>query len=92
MAIKRENPMKKLVDVKGGMETLVGRTVVLLCANYFYTGTLTGFNKREVLLEDASVIYETGPWEADSWKDAQRLPGPVYVRHAMIEAYGGWSK
>ena len=57
--------MKKLVEqVDGeGLEGLLGEEVLLLCANYFYTGKLTGVNKTCVLLTDPSIVYETGDWK-----------------------------
>jgi len=82
--------MKKIVEeVAGeGLVKLLGETVTLLCANYFYTGKLIGVNADCVLLEDAKIVYETGPWDTKTWKDAQKLPGPIYVMVAAIEAFG----
>ena len=83
--------MKKLVqvqDVKGeGLLSLLGEKVLLLCSNYFYTGTLTGVNTRDVLLEDASIVYETGNWSEKTWKDSQKVAEKLYVRISSIESY-----
>ena len=87
--MNQENTMKKLIEVNDeGLEGLLGETVTFLCMNYFYTGKLTGVNDTCVKLEDASIVYETGPWTDKSWKDAQKLPGDVYVQCASIEAFG----
>lgn len=84
--------MKKLVKVEEiegeGLLALLGQRVTLMCANYFYTGKLEGVNATCVLLSDAHMIYETGAWNEPKWKDAQKLPGSIYVQTHMIEAFG----
>lgn len=84
--------MKKAVqvtEVEGeGLVGLLGQRVTLFCMNYFYTGILAGVNEQVVLLEGASVVYETGPLKDKEWQDAQELPGSWYVRVSAIESYG----
>lgn len=84
--------MKKIVsvtEVSGeGLEALMGETVTLFCLNYIYTGKLVGVNATCVLLEDAHVVYETGPFGDKTWKDAQKLPGAWYVQTSAIESFG----
>ena len=82
--------MRKIVEeVEGeGLLKLMGERVTLFCANYIYTGKLAGVNIDDVLLTDAAVVYETGPFSDGNWKDAQKLPSPWYVRTSMIESYG----
>lgn len=81
--------MKKLVEVGGeGLEGLMGETVTLFCMNYFYTGQLVGVNDTCVKLDDAKIVYETGEWSSKDWKDAQSLPGPLYVQISAIESFG----
>ena len=81
--------MKKLVEqVDGeGLEGLLGEEVLLLCANYFYTGKLTGVNKTCVLLTDPSIVYETGDWKDKGFSDAQKLPSDVYIQTGAIESF-----
>ena len=83
--------MKKLVnvtEVEGkGMVGLMGKRVTLWCMNYIYTGKLTGVNDTCVKLEDAAVVYETGPLNEKQWKDAQSLPHPVYVMLSAVESF-----
>lgn len=82
--------MKKIVEVdaKAGIESLLGERVLLMCLNYFYVGKLAGVSKTCVLLENASIVYETGDWSAAEWKDAQCVRRKaVYVRLAAIEAF-----
>ena len=85
--------MKKLVsvaEVEGeGLIALMGERVLLLCANYFYEGKLVGVNDTCVLLEDASIVYETGAWNKKGYGDQQKLPGKAwYVKISAIESFG----
>ncbi len=41
-----------------------------------------------MLLEDAAIVYETGPFADKTWKDAQKLPSAWYVQCAFIESFG----
>lgn len=61
--------------------------MLLLCNNYFYAGKLTGVNEKDVLIEDASIVYETGPWDSPEYKDVQALGRNLYVRIDSIESY-----
>lgn len=82
--------MKKIVqEVAGeGLDKLLGERVTLFCANYIYTGMLAGVNETCVLLTDAAVVYETGPFGDKKWKDAQELPTEWYVQMHAIESFG----
>jgi len=83
--------MKRIVEVEepSGLESLLGEEVILLCANYFYAGTLSGVNKTCVELTNAKLVYETGPWITKNYTDAQVLPGKVWrVQLAFIESFG----
>lgn len=82
--------MKKIVtEVENeGLVKLLGSNVMLLCVNYIYAGKLIGVNDTCVLLDDAKLVYETGEWSAKAWKDAQPLPGQIYVQLHAIEAFG----
>ena len=80
--------MKKLVEeVEGeGLESLLGQNVMVWCLNYIYSGKLVGVNTGDILLEDAGVVYETGPLKEEP-KDRQELPSALYVRIDKIECY-----
>ncbi len=82
--------MRKITtEVEGeGLVKLLGETLTLFCASYIYTGKLVGVNDTCVLLEDAKIVYETGPFGEKSWKDAQDLPNNWYVQLGMIESFG----
>lgn len=82
--------MRKLVkEVEcEGLDKLLGERITLFCANYIYTGVLTGVNDTCVLLTDAGVVYETGSFSDKSWKDLQALPNEWYVQRDAIESFG----
>ena len=83
--------MKKIVSVQEvegeGLVGLMGNRVTLFCLNYIYTGKLTGVNDTCVMLEDAAIVYETGEFTTKEWKDAQKLPKPVYVMLRCVESF-----
>jgi len=81
--------MKKIVEVsEEGSEGLIGERVAIWCECYIYAGTLVGVNTDDILLEDAEIVYETGPLRESGFKDSQKLPSDWYVRTAKIESYG----
>jgi hypothetical protein len=86
--------MKKLIqEVENeGMVSLLGKKVMLMCMNYIYHGTLVGVNDTCVLLKNPSIVYETGAWLDTKWKDAQALPGKLYVQVSAIESFGEVSR
>lgn len=82
--------MKRLIEeVNGeGLESLLGETVMVWCLNYIYRGKLIGVNTDDILLEDASVVYETGELKAPEPATQEPLPGQWYIRTSVIESYG----
>ena len=71
-----------------GLEALMGKRVTLFCGVYIYTGKLVGVNDTCVKLEDAGIVYETGPFTESHWKDCQKLPNDWYVATQSIESFG----
>jgi len=78
------------VEVSGeGLESLLGKKVLLFCANYLYTGKLIGVNATCIKLQDASIVYETGPFTDKMYKDVQPLHVKEwYVQTSAIESFG----
>ena len=70
------------------LEELRGQRVTLFCMNYIYTGKLAMIGETCVMLEDAAIVYETGPFSSKDWKDAQPLPHDWHVSTAAIESFG----
>ena len=95
-----EKVVEKVVEIKstvveqeGGLVTLLGKRVILMCMNYTYIGKLVGVNTNVVELEGAGICYETGEWNASAWKDLQKLPMKItYVQTGAIESFGEVSK
>ena len=86
-----EGTMKMIVENKDaeGLEALLGEQVFLMCACYIYSGKLVGVDSTCVKLENAHIVYETGPWGEKTWKDAQKLPNDYhYVATGMVESFG----
>ena len=84
--------MKKVMQVveveNEGYMALIGKRVTLFCMNYIYTGDLVGVNDTCILLENPSIVYETGAFSTKDWKDAQALPNSIYINTAAVEAFG----
>ena len=83
--------MKRIIEDNetSGLESLLGKQVLLLCANYFYTGELIGVNTDFVLLKNPAIVYETGEWKTKGYQDSQKLHVDVWhVSTNMIESYG----
>ena len=79
-----------VVEVEGeGLESLLGKQVILFCLNYIYTGTLIGVNKTFCKLGDAAIVYATGAFKDTKFADAQRLSNPEHsIMLSAIESYG----
>ncbi len=82
--------MRKIIEIdeNEGLDSLLGKTVTFFCMNYFYTGELGGVNDTCVKLDNPKIVYETGPWGDVDWKDAQSLPGSIYIQTSAIESFG----
>ena len=82
--------MNMTVNEIGGesFKKLMGRRVTLFCGIYIYTGKLVGFNAQHVKLEDAGIVYETGAFTDEKWRDCQSLPNDWYVAIQSIESFG----
>jgi len=86
---ERETRMKKLVEEDGTnpLIELLGQRLTFWCLNYIYTGDLVGVNDECIRLDNAAVVYETGPLNEATWQDAQSLPHPCYVMTRTIESF-----
>ena len=72
-----------------GLDAYIGQTVLLMCQNYFYHGTLYGVFDDFVLLVDPSIVYETGEWSVKGYAKAEKLHAKYWrVMRASIESYG----
>lgn len=85
--------MKQIVrvtEIDGeGLEALLGRRVLIICAGYFYEGKLIGVNDTFVKLDDAAIVYSTGQWKDKAYEDLQKLHQKEwYVQRGLIESFG----
>jgi len=81
--------LKEVVEVENeGLVSLLGQRVTLMCGVYTYTGKLEGVNDTCVLLSDCGIVFETGSYTDNTWKDYQEFPGNIYVVTSNIEAFG----
>lgn len=84
--------MKKVVtveEVEGeGLLALIGKPVMVMCMNYFYTGELIGVNDTCILLKNCHQIFETGSHKDAKFKDAQWIGDEWYIQTSSIESFG----
>lgn len=82
--------MRTLIEVQDdGLESFMGRKIILFCANYFYTGKLIGVSKTYCKLENPAIVYETGAFTDSKYKDEQPLgQNEWYVRLSAVESFG----
>ena len=84
--------MKKSVQIveveNEGFLALMDEVITIFSLNYIYTGKLIGVNDTCILLENPSIVYETGSFDEKEWSDAQKLPNNLYVQTNCIEAFG----
>jgi hypothetical protein len=80
----------QVTEVDGeGLEALLGKRVLLMCAGYFYEGKLIGVNKTFVKIEDPHIVYSVGKWSDKYYEDSQRLHADHwYVKLGLIESFG----
>ena len=72
-----------------GLESLLGQRIMIFCLNYIYDGMLTGINESCILLEDASIVYETGAFDKKGYINSQKLHTKKwYVQKGVIESFG----
>lgn len=83
--------MKTIIEMKEneGLESLLGKRVLLMCAGYFYEGKLVGLSETTCKLEDPSIVYSVGAWSNKDYLDIQKLNKPTwYVQIGLIESFG----
>ena len=77
-----------VVEVENeGFYALLGQRITVFCNVYIYTGKLVGVNDTFIKLEDAGIVYETGAFNDDKWKDFQKMPNDIYIMKGLIESF-----
>ena len=83
----------EVIEVENeGFISLLGQQVEIRCNVYIYAGTLVGVNQTCVKLDNAAIVYETGPHNDSNYKDAQKIGDSQYVSMNLIESFGPSSK
>lgn len=83
----------EVIEVENeGFFSLLGQQVEIRCNVYIYVGTLVGVNQTCVKLDNAAIVYETGPHTDSKYKDAQKIGDSQYVSMNLIESFGPSSK
>lgn len=82
--------MKRIVEVEeqSGFDAMLGEPIIILSGVYHYAGIVSGVNDDHLELTKPKLVYETGNWGANNWKDAQDLPSPWRVMLQGIESWG----
>lgn len=81
--------MKRIVETTdaSGLEALLGEKVWLICARYFYIGTLSAVNDSVIELSNAIVVYDTDKNHQPS--NTGDLPSKTwYIQKGAIESFG----
>lgn len=82
-----EAPKKEVIDVPNeGLVALIGRSVLVMCANFYYQGKLEGVNKDCIKLSGTKIILETGKLGAQKWDKSAPSPNEDGIHYVMKDA------
>lgn len=84
--------MKKLAEVievnNEGLIKLLGQYVTVYCQTFIYAGILGGVNDDCILLNDCSIVYDTGSHSKKEFELAEKMPNDWYIMKSKIESFG----
>ena len=69
------------------MKKYIGKTVLVFCMNYIYTGVVKSVTKNEAVLSRGAIVYETGSFDSAKFGDAQLLGDELVIRLSSMESY-----
>jgi len=70
------------------MENLLNKNVTFFCLNYIYYGQVIAINKKTIELKNAHIVYETGCFSENKFKDAQQLNAEIfYLTKSNVESF-----
>ena len=69
------------------LDELIGETYLFQCARYIYHGKVKNITSDYIELTKASVVFNTGSYDAKEAEDMQKLPYNVFVLRQSIEAF-----
>lgn len=84
-----EKPRGKLSEggFEEGLARLTGEYVWLWCVNYVYAGTILDVSSTDVLLDNPTIVLESGDFKDETFKEFENVPFNVHVRTSAIESY-----
>jgi len=69
------------------LEELIGETYLFQCARYIYHGKVKTVNSDFIELVDASVVFNTGQYDANEAEDKQSVKRGIKVMRQAIESF-----
>lgn len=69
-------------------EERVGQRVAILCARYWYRGTIAAVNHEVVRLTDGYAVEETGSATRETPVQEDQIPGDFLIRVDFVEFVG----
>lgn len=80
----------EIVEKSGeGLESLLGKRVLIMTAGYFYEGNLVGVNTTCIKLSDTSIVFDTGKFISESYQTIEKLHTDIwYIQTGLIESFG----
>lgn len=66
----------------------VGQRIAVLCARYWYRGTLAAVNHEAILVTDGYAVEETGSATAAAPVQEDKIPGDFLLRVDFVEFVG----
>ena len=74
---------------KNSFTDLIGKNVTIFCCRYIYHGKLIEEQESYIKLEKPSIVYETGSFEDEQFKDIQSLKIKYwFINKESIESFG----
>lgn len=89
-AVLKSAPTVPVIEVvNSGLISLLGQSVLIYCTSFIYYGTLSGVNNDCIELSNPYIVYDTGPHNAKTFTDAQKIQSETwFVNRAQIESFG----
>jgi hypothetical protein len=87
--------MKQIIDVNEAsiLDKYLGKIITVFCCRYIYAGKLIKIDSKDIVLADPKIVYETGAFSSNDWKDAQSLDTNEWaISLQSIESYGVLNK
>jgi hypothetical protein len=78
-----------------GVESLIGKAIIVRTVTHYYTGRLVGVTPTDLVLDDAAWIADTGRWAAalatGALSEVEPYPGRCWVSRGAIVDVSPWA-